>query len=68
MVDNFIYFNDDYFVGNPLKKTDFFYEENGRIVPYIIAKIINKNISKSIIEQYWEKFVFMNFLEKMQNY
>ena len=60
MVDNFIYFNDDYFVGNPLKKTDFFYVENGRIVPYIIAKKINKNISKSIIEQYyydWYKFV-----------
>ena len=60
MVDNFIYFNDDYFVGNPLKKIDFFYVENGRIVPYIIAKIINKNISKSIIEQYyydWYKFV-----------
>jgi hypothetical protein len=60
MVDNFIYFNDDYFVGNPLKKTDFFYVENGRIVPYILGKTINKNISKSIIEQYyydWCKFV-----------
>ncbi len=60
MVDNFIYFNDDYFVGNPLKKTDFFYVENGRIVPYIIAKKINQNISKSIIEQYyydWYKFI-----------
>ena len=26
---NFIYMNDDYFVGKPLKKSDFFYEENG---------------------------------------
>ena len=35
--ENFITMDDDYFIGKPLKKTDFFYVENGRVVPAIIA-------------------------------
>ena len=34
--ENFIYFNDDCFVGKTLKKSDFFYVKNKRVVPYII--------------------------------
>lgn len=34
--ENFIYLNDDYFIGKPLRKSDFFYKENRKIVPYII--------------------------------
>lgn len=33
---NFIYMNDDYFIGKPLKKSDFFYEQDGKVVPYVI--------------------------------
>lgn len=33
---NFIYMNDDYFIGKPVKKSDFFYEENGKVVPYVL--------------------------------
>ena len=33
---NFISMDDDYFIGKPLKKSDFFYEDNGKIVPYVI--------------------------------
>lgn len=33
---NFIYMNDDYFIGKPLQKSDFFYEENGKVVPYVL--------------------------------
>ena len=36
--NNILYFNDDYFVGRPLKKQDFFYQLNGKVVPYILGK------------------------------
>ncbi|MDR1466869.1 MAG: hypothetical protein LBI55_00370 [Oscillospiraceae bacterium] len=34
--ENFIYFNDDFFVGEPLEKSDFFYKKDGRIVPFTL--------------------------------
>ena len=34
--ENFIYMNDDYFIGKPLKKSDFFYVDNGKVVPYML--------------------------------
>jgi hypothetical protein len=36
--ENFIIMDDDYFIGKPLKKSDFFYVENGKVIPSIIAK------------------------------
>ena len=36
--DNFIAMDDDYFIGGPLKKTDFFYNENGKVIPAIISE------------------------------
>ena len=41
--ENFITMDDDYFIGKPLKKTDFFYVENGKVVPAIIRT--EENIS-----------------------
>ena len=35
--ENFIVMDDDYFIGKPLKKSDFFYVENGKVVPSIIS-------------------------------
>jgi hypothetical protein len=35
---NFIVMDDDYFIGKPLKKSDFFYVENSKVVPSIISK------------------------------
>ena len=35
--DNFIAMDDDYFIGRPLKKTDFFYVENMKVVPLIVT-------------------------------
>ena len=35
--DNFIIFDDDCFIGKKLKKKDFFYVENGEVVPLIIT-------------------------------
>ena len=45
--DNFIIMDDDYFIGQPLKKSDFFYVENGKVVPSIIAKKFNFEDSAS---------------------
>jgi len=54
---NFLYFNDDYFIGNHLKKSDFFYQlrdENGTIVPYLTGlNILNSN--KTEIEEETKK-------------
>lgn len=34
--NHIIFLNDDYFIGKPLKKTDFFYrDENSKVLPYI---------------------------------
>ena len=41
--ENFIYMNDDWFIGKPLKKSDFFYESNGKVVPYVNSTTIGKN-------------------------
>ena len=52
---NFIYMDDDYFIGQKLKKYDFFYfdEKLGDIVPYIIS---NKIFTKSYIKIYNEYY------------
>ena len=35
--ENFILMDDDYFIAQPLQKSDLFYEEKGKIYPYIIS-------------------------------
>ena len=40
--DNFTVMDDDYFIGKKLKKTDFFYVNDGKILP----SIINSNFFK----------------------
>ena len=55
---NFIVMDDDCFIGKPLKKTDFFYVTNGKVVPAIVTsnfKKIEKNISKISYHLYREK-------------
>jgi hypothetical protein len=36
--ENFIIMDDDYFIGKPLKKSEFFYVEKGKVIPSIVAK------------------------------
>jgi hypothetical protein len=45
--ENFIIMDDDYFIGKPLKKSDFFYVENGKVIPSIIAKKFKKETLSS---------------------
>ena len=47
--ENIISMDDDYFIGKPLKKTDFFYVENGKVVPAIVAKQFNEETESYII-------------------
>ena len=37
MSENFILMDDDYFIGKPLKKSNFFYEENGQVYPALVT-------------------------------
>ena len=48
--ENFIYMDDDYFIGKPLKKSDFFYENDGKIYPFLITDSF-KEMNKSLLEE-----------------
>ena len=48
--NNFIIMDDDYFIGHPMKKSDFFYNKNNKIVPIIITNRF-KYITKKKIDQ-----------------
>ena len=57
--DNFIYMDDDYFIGKPLNKSDFFYVENNKVVPAIINtnyEVHTKNIDLKEYENLKKKF------------
>ena len=48
---NFIYMEDDYFIGRPLKKTDFFYydEKERKVLPYVITNFFSElNVKKRL--------------------
>ena len=50
--NNFIAMDDDYFIGSPLKKNNFFYVKNGKVTPAIITsnflKINNDYVKKNL--------------------
>jgi hypothetical protein len=48
---NFIYMEDDYFIGKPLKKSDFFYYDykENKIYPYVINTIFTEMNKKEIL-------------------
>ena len=45
--DNFIIMDDDYFIGKPLNKSDFFYVENNKVLPAIINTNFEVHTSSS---------------------
>lgn len=53
---NFIYMEDDYFIGKKLSKKDFFYYErdNKKVVPYIISSVFSKINKTEILNKYYE--------------
>ena len=59
---NFIYLEDDFFIGKPLKKHDFFYydQEKNKVLPFLLTnyfQILNKTI---IINKYYEIYKIRN--------
>jgi len=50
--DNFIVMDDDYFIGMPLKKSDFFYVENNKVVPAIVSTIFQVHTQKTFLREY----------------
>ena len=61
MSENFIFMDDDYFIGQPLNKGDFFYEDNGKILPALITSDYYE-----MDEEYLEERLKTN-LEKRRN-
>ena len=55
---NFIYMDDDYFIGKSLKKSDFFYynEKKKIVVPYIISNIFYEMNKTFVLKRYNELF------------
>ena len=50
--DNFIIMDDDCFIGQPLKKSDFFYIENNTVVPAIISTSYQVHTQKTFLKEY----------------
>ena len=46
---NIIIMDDDYFIGRPLKKSDFFYVEDNKVVPAIVSKYFREETQNNII-------------------
>ena len=53
---NFIYIEDDFFIGKPLKKSDFFYydENEKKVSPFLINMYFNELNKTNIISQYYK--------------
>ena len=52
--ENFIYMDDDYFIGKPINKNEFFYEDKGEVFPALITADyyeINKEEIQIILKQ-----------------
>ena len=50
--ENFIYMDDDYFIGRPLNKSQFFYEDNGTIYPLILTETFQEMNRTKLQRQY----------------
>ena len=50
--DNFIVMDDDYFIGKPLNKSDFFYVQNDTVVPAIIATNYQIHTKKTFSKEF----------------
>ena len=53
--DNIIVMDDDCFIGNPLKKTDFFYVREGKVIPSIITSNFVK-IDRSTVKMKYDLY------------
>ena len=49
--------DDDYFIGQPLSKSDFFYEENEKIYPYLISTEYSELDDEDELKNQYIKFL-----------
>ena len=58
LADNFIYMDDDFFIGKEIEKTEFFYydENEKRVVPCLLNSIFSELNKESTLAQYWNVF------------
>lgn len=52
VTENIIIMDDDYFIGKPLKKSDFFYVDKGKVVPALIASSFREQTKNDIKKNY----------------
>lgn len=62
--DNFIYMNDDCFIGKPLSKSDFFYSKHGNIFPYCPYE--KKRLSNNVFEEVKRIFEYLKNIVSSQ--
>ena len=55
---NFIYMEDDFFIGKPLKKSDFFYYDKNKkkVLPYLLTKYFQELYEIDILNEYYKLF------------
>jgi hypothetical protein len=55
---NFIYMEDDYFIGRPLKKSDFFYydEKEKKVFPYVVTNFFEELNKQSRLDYYYKLY------------
>ena len=61
--DNVIVMDDDCFIGNKLEKSDFFYVQEGKVLPLIITSNFLQ-INKSSIQQYCDIYKIKTQISK----
>lgn len=56
--NNFIYMEDDFFIGKPLKKSDFFYYDNKRkkVLPYVLSCHFKEMNKTERLNKYYKRF------------
>ena len=66
---NFIYMEDDYFIGRPLKKSDFFYydEKEKKVFPYVVTNYFEELDKKSRLDYYNELYSIRDTLKAHGN-
>ena len=66
--ENIIIMDDDYFIGKKLKKSDFFYVDNGKVYPFIVTSQFLKLDKKYISDKFkiYNKKLTLNNIEQNQ--
>ena len=65
--ENIISMDDDFFIGKPLKKSDFFYVEKGKVIPAIIATTFKEKTKENLLSVLKDLKIKAKESEKKQN-